>query len=145
MHLKIYSSILYAASLSLAMPTPEPARLMTATGSVWTMQSFKRACDVDDTSCAYSFSVNLNDGQAATPCSYDVTGSPASTASYNNVVCGPFVISSSWSGQFGPGNGFQTLAVVDGNQIIYPAYTDKQLQNNTVVSPDQSYTPQNLP
>ena len=43
--------------------------------------------------------------------------------------------------------GFTTLSVVDSaaKTIVWPAYTDKQLVNNTVVTPDQSYTPQNLP
>lgn len=40
-----------------------------------------------------------------------------------------------------------TLAVVNNaaKLIVYPAYTDKQLTNGTVVTPDQSYTPQALP
>ncbi|EME44984.1 hypothetical protein DOTSEDRAFT_43416 [Dothistroma septosporum NZE10] len=127
---------------ALAAPAADPATTnMMASGPQWTVQNFKRTCGGGV--CTYDYSV-LQNGQA-TKCNYQVKGSPATRASYNNVQCGPYVISSSWSGQFGDGNGFQTLAVVNGKQIIYPAYTDKQLVSGQVVTPDQSYTPQNLP
>jgi hypothetical protein len=62
-------------------------------------------------------------------------------------TCGKYTITSNWSGQFGKGKGFTTLAVVDNptSQIIYPGYKDTQLVNGTVVKPDQSYAPAALP
>lgn len=85
--------------------------------SVWTIQSFTRTCDDAANKCAYSFHINTNDGSAPTACAYDVIappGSKAETQSYNSVACGAFMIGSTWSGQFGPGQGFQTLSVVTG-------------------------------
>ncbi|GKU14751.1 unnamed protein product [Fusarium langsethiae] len=62
------------------------------------------------------------------------------------VKCGDYTVTSGWSGQFGPGNGFTTFSVVSSKrQIVWPAYTDKQVQGGKVVKPDQSYTPANLP
>jgi hypothetical protein len=138
-----FLAILATAGTSMAAPAPAADVSMMATGSTWTMQSFKRVCS--QTSCTYSYAINANDGSKATACSYKVSGNPAARASYGNVKCGAYTISSSWSGQFGEGNGFQTLAVVKNGKIIYPGYTDKQLANGATVKPDQSYTPQNLP
>ena len=130
------------AAPALAAPAADPATTnMMASGPQWTMQGFKRTCGGGV--CTYDYSV-LQNGKA-TKCNYQVKGNPATRASYNNVKCGPYTISSNWSGQFGDANGFQTLAVVNGKQIIYPAYTDKQLVSGQTVKPDQSYTPQNLP
>ncbi|KAK4497861.1 hypothetical protein PRZ48_010516 [Zasmidium cellare] len=137
-------ALLAAAGSSLAAPAPAAAvKSMMADASSWTLQDFTRTCA--DGSCTYDYSVNLNDGSAATHCNYQVTGNPAEQAAYQNVACGPFVIGSTWSGQFGAGQGFQTLSVVKDKQIIYPAYTDNQLVSGQTVKPDQSYTPQNLP
>ncbi|CZT14809.1 uncharacterized protein RCC_00758 [Ramularia collo-cygni] len=137
-----FLAVLATAGSALAAPAPAADVSMMAAGSTWTMQNFKRACASG--TCNYSFAINTNDGSAATACAYKVTGNPASRASYQNVKCGAFTIGSNWSGQFGEGNGFQTLSVVRGKQILYPAYTDKQLASGQVVKPDQSYTPQNL-
>lgn len=136
-------AVLATAGSSLAAPAPEPAAdvSMMATASTWTMQNFERTCGGGV--CTYDYSVF--DGSAATHCNYKVTGNPATRASYQNVKCGAYTIGSTWSGQFGEGQGFQTLSVVKGKQIIYPAYTDNQLVSGKVVKPDQSYTPQNLP
>ena len=140
----VLASIL-AATGALAAPAPVAgAKSMMAAGE-WTIAGFTRTCNGDDTSCDYAFGVNLNDGSPVTDCKYTVTGAPASHAPTNSVACGPFQIGSSWSGQFGPDQGFTTLSVVMGTQIVYPAYTDAQLQNGVTVSPDQSYVPQNLP
>lgn len=134
---------LAAASTSLAAPAPAADKSMMSAG-YWTIQDFKRTCPKTD-SCHYNFDINLNNGKPTTHCAYDVTGHPAARATYQNVRCGDFAVGSTWSGQFGEGQGFQTLSVVKGKQIIYPAYTDNQLASGKVVKPDQSYTPQNLP
>lgn len=136
-----FLAVLATAGSVLAAPAPAEKSMMAA-GDTWTIQSFKRVCG--DGKCDYSFAINTNDGQAPTGCAYEVTGNPASQQAYQNVQCGDFTIGSTWSGQFGPDNGFQTLSVVRGKQILYPAYTDKQLDGGNTVKPDQSYTPQNL-
>ncbi|KAI4264788.1 MAG: hypothetical protein L6R42_000120 [Xanthoria sp. 1 TBL-2021] len=136
-----------AAIPSLAAPAPAPASslsMMASAAPQWTLKSFLRTCNAADTSCDYSFSIDTHAG-AATPCAYHVTGTPASRTTYNSIQCGSFVISSTWSGQFGPTEGFQTLGVVQGRTIVYPAYKDNQLVNGRIVAPDQSYAPQNLP
>lgn len=138
-------TILVSAMATLpCLATPTEISMMADASPQWTIQSFKRTCNSADTSCGYSYSINTHLA-AAIPCSYTATGSPASQASYGNIRCGVYTISSSWSDQFGSGNGFQTLAVTDGKLIVYPAYRDTQLVNGQVVSPDQSYTPQNVP
>lgn len=71
--------------------------------------------------------------------------SAGSHAPYAGVACGDYTIGSTWSGQFGPGEGFTTLSVVRGGEIVYPAYKDSQLVDWVVVKPDQSYTPVKLP
>ncbi|PSR77925.1 hypothetical protein BD289DRAFT_334265, partial [Coniella lustricola] len=111
----------------------------------WTITSLKRVCNADSTSCTWTF--GINNGTGTTPCTEVVTGSPATQTNGGPATCGVYAVTSGWSGQFGAGNGFTTLAVVNyaANLIVYPAYTDAQLQNGTVVTPDQSYTPQALP
>ncbi|KAF3765357.1 hypothetical protein M406DRAFT_321913 [Cryphonectria parasitica EP155] len=118
---------------------------MMADAETWTITSLVRTCDAADTSCTWSF--GINNGTGTTPCVETVTGSPASETNGGPATCGVYTVTSGWSGQFGPGNGFTTFAVVNyaANLIVYPAYTDKQVQNGTVVTPDQSYTPQALP
>lgn len=115
-----FSSVILAAlmgSAAMAAPIAEPDRNMMVAGASWTMQTFTRTCNSADTSCKYNYTINPHD-VAATPCSYTVTAaSKASRASYNNVKCGNFVISSNWSGQFGDGKGFQTLAVVRNRYV----------------------------
>lgn len=143
MHFQTLLIAAMAAVPALSAPATEKS-MMAASTPQWTIKTFVRTCNSANTSCKYSYSIDTHTA-AATPCSYTVSGSPASRASYNNIKCGAFTISSNWSGQFGDGNGFQTLAVVTGKQIAYPAYTDKQLVNGKVVTPDQSYAPQNLP
>lgn len=135
-----------AAATTMAAPVDQlDVKLMTATASQWTVQSFTRTCDAADKSCHITFGINRNDGSAAQQCDFSVNGAPASRASFNSVACGDYTLSANWSGQFGEGAGFTTLAVTDRKQIIYPAYTDKQLVNGQKVSPDQSYAPQALP
>ena len=132
----VLTTTLIAAISASAAPAPAPS---TSDGSTWTVQSFLRTCDAADTQCNYSFTLNSG---SLTPCSYSVTGSPASHASYNNIACGSYVVSSNWSDQFGVDAGFSTLAITDKTSIIFPAYTDKQLASGQVVTPDQSYPTQ---
>ncbi|KAK4247434.1 hypothetical protein C7999DRAFT_41206 [Corynascus novoguineensis] len=141
--------IVAAASIAVAGPTLKArANAVSAMAEApeWIIQSFTRTCNKDNTSCLVSFGVNT---QIAPPtnCSYTVTGSPASQAPTNGITCGPYTVSSSWSDQFGPKNGFTTWAVVDHKRrvIVWPAYSDRELVNGQAVTPDKSYAPQALP
>lgn len=145
----ILLSLAAAASSALAAPAVEArAEVVSAMAAApqWIIQGFTRTCNAADTSCTVSFAVNTQQSPA-TACSYTITGSPASQAPANGVTCGPYTISSGWSGQFGPGNGFTTWSVVNYNQrlIVWPAYNDRELVNGVAVTPDKSYAPQNLP
>lgn len=105
----------------------------------------KRVCNDADTSCTWTF--GIDNGAKHQPCKYIVKGDPASEANGGPTTCGAYTVTSGWSGQFGEKNGFTTLSVVDSEsrQIVWPAYTDKQLDGGDVVDPDQSYTPSVLP
>ncbi|KFH41657.1 hypothetical protein ACRE_076110 [Hapsidospora chrysogenum ATCC 11550] len=138
------------ATSALAAPAPEPATGVKsmATAATWTIENMKRTCNKADTSCAWSFTINA--GGAKTACSYNVKKSgktPASRSPNKGTDCGVYTVTSGWSGQFGEGNGFTTLSVVNNPKrlIAWPAYTDKQLQNGKVVKPNQSYPVQALP
>ncbi|KAJ5964477.1 uncharacterized protein N7479_004353 [Penicillium vulpinum] len=134
------------ASSAFAAPADTESKSMMAAGPQWTIQNARRVCTPEDTTCTWTFGIYPGVGEA-TPCTYVVNGSPASQANGGPANCGGFTITSGWSGQFGPGNGFTTLSVVknDCHQIIWPAYTDKQLAGGQVVKPDQSYAPAALP
>ena len=147
---QIFLSTLLAASSVMAAPVaaPEAAKSMMAASAQWTVESLKRVCDTENTSCTWTFGVDT--GATTQKVSYVVKEDGdvgASNANGGPATFGDFTITSGWSGQFGEGNGFTTLSVVDNNlkQIIYPAYTDKQLADGKVVTPDQSYTPAALP
>ena len=133
-----------AASMAIAAP----ANAVSANPAVaqWTIEGFTRTCNAADTSCTVSFTVDTHAGPSPqTGCSYVVTGSPASQTDVKNpVTCGPYSVTSGWSGQFGPGNGFTTWAVVNYAQrlIIFPAYSDSEIKNGVTYTPDKSYSPQ---
>lgn len=124
------------AATAFAAPAPAAGKTM-ATGPTWTIENFKRACNDADTTCNYVFGINT--GSSTTACRYIHNGKPASQTSGGPAKCGAFTITSGWSGQFGPGNGFTTLSVVRGKEIVYPAYTDKELAPEKVVSPNRAY------
>ncbi|CAI7603638.1 unnamed protein product [Penicillium crustosum] len=134
------------ASSAFAAPADTSVKSMMADSPQWTLQNTKRVCNPEDTSCTWTFGIYPGAGDA-TPCTYVVAGSPASRANGGPAACGGFTVTSGWSGQFGEENGFTTLSVVDNasKQIIWPAYTDKQLAGGQVVKPDQSYAPAALP
>lgn len=145
-----FTTMLIAAAVTagaMAAPAPAPAgaKSMMADVAEWTIEQMVRTCDEADTSCEWSFNINTHTADP-TECKYSVTGTPASQAPNNGAQCGDFTVTSGWSGQFGPNNGFTTLSVVDySNKLItWPAYTDVQLANGVVVTPDQSYGPTTL-
>ncbi|KAJ5682055.1 uncharacterized protein N7477_001995 [Penicillium maclennaniae] len=140
----LLSTALLASSAVMAAPTA--AKSMMAAGPQWTIENMKRTCNGANTKCTWTFGIEVGT-DAATSCTYVVQATDASQANGGPVTCGDYTITSGWSGQFGPGNGFTTLSVVNGQtrQIIWPAYTDSQLAAGKVVKPDQAYTPAALP
>ncbi|KAJ5880784.1 uncharacterized protein N7473_011837 [Penicillium subrubescens] len=134
-----------AAPAALAAPVASSVSMMAASPE-WTIQSMKRVCATNDSSCTWTFGIYPGSGDA-TACKLVVTANTASQANGGPSSCGDYTVTSGWSGQFGPGNGFTTLSVVNNKsrQIIWPAYTDKQLAGGNVVTPDQSYAPAALP
>ncbi|KAK4149345.1 hypothetical protein C8A00DRAFT_47022 [Chaetomidium leptoderma] len=144
----IFLGLVAAASTAVAAPAIDTrADAVSAMADVpqWKINSFTRTCNKNDTSCIVSFAVDTQ-AAVATACTYTVTGAPASQASTSGISCGPYTISSGWSGQFGPENGFTTWSVVDFSkrQIVWPAYTDRELVNGKAVTPNKSYAPQTL-
>jgi len=135
----LFSSVVAFAALAA---TTMAAPLETRAAPVWTIQKFTRTCKTA-ASCDYAFTIKQNDGTATTACKYTVKAADAAKASYME-TCGAYRVSSSWSGQFGPNNGFQTLAVVKAKSIVYPAYADWELVSGKAVSPDKSYNVETL-
>ncbi|CRG82669.1 hypothetical protein PISL3812_00013 [Talaromyces islandicus] len=137
--------LLAASSTTLAAPIGNTKSMMAASPE-WTIKSLKRVCTADNSSCTWTFGI-YDGADASTACTYVVTAPNASEANGGPSDCGVYTVTSGWSGQFGPGNGFTTLSVVDNKkrQIIWPGYTDKQLEGGNVVTPDQSYAPTALP
>jgi hypothetical protein len=91
------------------------ARVVSAVADIppWTIGSFTRTCNAADTSCIVSFTINANLGALPSSCTYNVTGTPASQTRTQGLHSGPYMIGSSWSGQFGPGNGFTVVPILD--------------------------------
>ena len=136
---KTLVAAIFAASTAFAAPTEE-AKSMTANVPQWTIEGMKRTCTKDNSHCTWSFNINTHvAGAKPTDCKHEVAGPhvKASPASH----CGDYTVTSGWSDQFGPGNGFTTLAVVDNKKklIAWPAYRDQQVEGGKVVKPDQSY------
>lgn len=136
---------IFASAAVLAAPTSVAGVSKRDASSQWTIESLQRICNSDNTSCTWTFGIDIGSGDV-TPCTYVVTADNASEANGGPSTCGDFTITSGWSGQFGEGNGFTTLSVVDNetHEIIWPAYSDAQLSGGQVVTPDQSYTPTSL-
>lgn len=162
----VFVALLIAASTSLAAPAPSTSPdssslepLSTEAPAAWTILSYKKDCHKDDTSCNITFGIDNNKTKtkkkkaAITKCTIKVTNpnGGASRTSYTGKTCdgpgGEYTVSSSWSGQFGPNNGFTTLSVIKPaeNLIVWPAYSDDEVQNGKVVVPDKSYVPVSLP
>ena len=149
MHASTVLLSLLSAAGAIAAPASNAVSAMAAVPQ-WTIKSYTRTCDSADTSCKVAFSVDTKvAGATVQACSFTLkkTGStPASQASIDNVTCGVYKLSSGWSGQFGPNNGFTTLSVVDFSKklIVWPSYSDSEVKNGKAVTPDKSYAPANL-
>ncbi|KAI1369725.1 hypothetical protein F5Y08DRAFT_334080 [Xylaria arbuscula] len=130
-----FTTVALAALLSASNVFAAPAAIPN-----WTITSMKRVCNTADTSCTWSFGIKTSSTAAAVPCSFVITGSPASHSDLTTMkTCGTFRVTAGWSGQFGPG--FTTLAVNNAanNQIAWPAYTDAELAGGKAVTPDKSW------
>ncbi|KAI1820697.1 hypothetical protein F4861DRAFT_542690 [Xylaria intraflava] len=137
------ASAVFAAPASVATTTAAPAATTTpAAIPDWTFQDVRRICDEPDDTCTWFFQLNQNTGSFIAGCTFVVKGSPASQGSTTTPAkCSRFSVSAGWSGQFGPGNGFTTLAVHDDSngQMAWPAYTDAELADGKTVTPDKSF------
>ncbi|KAK8088993.1 hypothetical protein PG997_003954 [Apiospora hydei] len=144
----LYTSLVSTLFAAAALAAPTASKSMMASGE-WTIESLKRTCNADDTSCDWEFKINTNTpGVAVQACKVTAKGKPASQTDVKEPQwCGPYRVTTGWSDQFGKDNGFTTLAVVNEAKklIVYPAYQDKQLKNGVPVVPDQKYTPAALP
>lgn len=150
-----------ALSGALASPVTEPAMMVEVAASAerpskpWFMRSLTRKCDKEDTVCDWSFSIDSAGMEKMQSCKRKVTTEKPHKASQQEVQpfnCGPFQVSFNWSGQFGPGKGFVTFAVVlkkvvkeNGQDkeirlIIWPSYTDATLATGQP-APDKGYMP----
>ncbi|ROV93200.1 hypothetical protein VMCG_08718 [Cytospora schulzeri] len=110
---------------------------MTAREHKWTMRSMRRTCNHHDTECEWFFYIDTDHhSRRPTECHFFVRGHRASRTDTQGHKCGHFTVSSGWSGQFGPGQGFTVLSVVDpvDNLIAWPGYTDKQLETCETIS-----------
>jgi hypothetical protein len=142
--MKLFNTVtVFLATAAVTSASPIEDRtifLQSDCGSTWTVVNMKRLCSTS--SCHFTYSINKNDGSKVTPCDYNIAGispTPASQTNYQNLVCGSFTIGSIWNSQ-----GFTVLSMVSGNQIIYPGYTDDELNTNKAVKPNKSYTPQQV-
>lgn len=131
------------SATALATPVPEAeSKSMMAAAPEWTITGLKRTCNAADTSCDWSFGVNTHLA-ATTACAFTVKGSPASKTNTNGQKCGPYTVGTGYDDTSFPGNGFTVLSVVDNAKklIVWPGYTDVELVNGKVVSPDKAYAP----
>ncbi|QUC20519.1 uncharacterized protein UV8b_04760 [Ustilaginoidea virens] len=139
---------LLAATSAVAAPVADGPVNMMATVPRVIFEHVVRNCDAGDNSCTTTFTINPQrfDKQYVSFVNTRNGDTPASRNAGAAQSFGDYTITSGWSGQFGPGNGFTVFSVVDHKHklITYPSYTDKQLANGQVVTPDQSYAPANL-
>ncbi|KAK3949488.1 hypothetical protein QBC32DRAFT_35693 [Pseudoneurospora amorphoporcata] len=137
----------YEASPADSSPKPHDQDHPCGKLDPWTIHSLSRHCDDADTVCGWSFIIDTNcPSFAPTPCSFTIKslgpGVPASRspkhAKDEDELCGPYEVHSSWSGHFGPGQGFTTLSVIDGGNklVAYPAYRDDLFGKDKATVPD---------
>ncbi|KAF5025437.1 hypothetical protein F66182_2460 [Fusarium sp. NRRL 66182] len=133
---------LIAATGVSAAPAADSVNMMVS-ASKWTIRDLKRYCRADDSICNWKFTIDIGDGKPY-ECRYNVQGPGASKKkAAGPSTCGDYTITSGWSDYFGVDKAFTTLSVVSNSkrQIVWPAYTDKDLAGGKIVKPDQAYTP----
>ncbi|KAK5994797.1 hypothetical protein PT974_03181 [Cladobotryum mycophilum] len=141
----LFATIL-AATSAAAAPTQTEVSMMVDVPQ-WTIEGVRRVCTDYDHVCTWTLGVNTHTAPTVWITHVVKSAGKASEANGGPTNCGDFTVTSGWSGQFGPGNGFTTFSVVDNKHryITWPAYTDKQVEGGKVVHPNQSYGPASLP
>ncbi|KAI2611478.1 uncharacterized protein GGS25DRAFT_519786 [Hypoxylon fragiforme] len=145
MQLPLSTFLLLSATTALA------TRLSVAVDAEWTIEGLSRTCDDADTTCLWTFGIDTNEeGAEVVAANYTVNASsdaPASRAIGGPEAFGNYTVTSTWSGQFGEGEGFTTLSVIDYGKglIVYPGYRDVEIPNGKVYTPDKSYPVQQIP
>lgn len=130
-------------SLVSMSTSPVPAPTPAVAG--WTLRDVKRPCNKEDTKCDWSFLIDTHrQDNPPTSCTFHALrfrSDPASKSPFGALCGGRYRITGRWSGQFGPGNGFTTLSVVDEKLklIAFPAYTDGELEDGRMVKPDVGF------
>lgn len=114
-----------------------PITAARQTTTQWTMRNVMRPCAQGNSACAWNFDIDTG-GPPAQHCSFKT---PGPFASFGGVQCGAFRIGVGYNSQ----GHFTVLSVVRAGLVIYPGYTDQQLREGHVVTPDQSYTPRPRP
>lgn len=155
MHATTILSVLTLASTALSAPAPttQPTDAsITSRGAArpwWKILDYKRTCTGkrgSETSCTTTFAIDTLLDKRPFPCTVTTTGkagAPATQASFSGVSCGPsgkYTLSSGWSGQFGAGNGFSTVSIVDNKEkvIVYAGYADSEVPfDGSAVRPDK--------
>ncbi|KAI1405528.1 hypothetical protein F4819DRAFT_443749 [Hypoxylon fuscum] len=119
--MQLATAILFAAT-ALAAPLSKSA------DATWTITSLSRTCDDADTTCLWTFGVDTGEDGIEPTAVADYTVNATDSAPASQAIGGPqlfgnFTVTSTWSGQFGEGEGFTTLSVIDYNRtlIVYPA------------------------
>jgi hypothetical protein len=137
----MYAATAITTVLSLAsMATAAPA-LYARAGPEWLITGLSRVCTPENTECTWTFGIQSNPADPAsnTPCTHKTVAGPGYPASQHPGTgpsfCGPYTVTSGWSGQFGPNAGFTTLAVSNPStaSIAYPSYPDAAVAAGTVV------------
>ncbi|GAO19333.1 uncharacterized protein UV8b_05233 [Ustilaginoidea virens] len=102
----------------------------------WTVESLKRTCAADDSSCTWHFFIDNHVASKATEITYVVEGPGASRAKSGPSEFGNYTITSSWSDQFGADKGFTALSAIDrkAGLISFPAYRDVDVKEGKVVA-----------
>lgn len=143
------SQTLLAVALAATSASAAPTSVQSmSVGQEWTVQHAKRSCDEGDNTCTWDWIIDdhakpihcnfVTKRYGRTPASRGINQGPQK--------CGPYVTTSNYSDQFGPGNGFTALAIVDQSRgvKIFPAYNDKELAANAKDGITRSYPVQKL-
>ncbi|KAK4225776.1 hypothetical protein QBC38DRAFT_251455 [Podospora fimiseda] len=145
MKFSLLSLLTLFATLTSSTPlptdsTPTPTSSQDIVQELWTIHGLYRLCNPFDTICTWNFQIHNNVGRyAPVPCSLPVVenkeqGIPASRNHVENYKCGPFDLSSGWSGEFGEEKGFTTLTVADvrARLVVQCAFADGQVGGGKV-------------
>ncbi len=134
-----FKSLIAAATLAtaaFAAPAPKANAKNGDRIGTWTIEGLTRACSGG---CTWEFLVERHDGSQPLVCTFAQPGGPQSDVQSPQACGGPYTVTLGWSGVFGPGNGFSTLALKDSQdgQISWPSYNDAALAGGS--APDSDF------